>query len=58
MIVTHRKQQRMERIKFQVPASLKAKLDSLRTEGITASGLIRSLLTHHFSKLHKGRKER
>ncbi len=50
--------ERMERIKIQVPASLKGKLDALRAEGTTASGLIRSLLTHHFNKPQEGRKAR
>ncbi len=47
---------RMERIKIQVPASLKAELDVLRAEGTTVSGLIRSLLMHHFTKPQEGRK--
>ena len=34
----------MERILIQLPKPLKAKLDSLRTQGYTASGYIRALL--------------
>ncbi|MGC4097189.1 MAG: hypothetical protein QM706_08750 [Nitrospira sp.] len=42
--------ERMERIKIQVPASLKAKLDALRAQGTTASGFIRNLLAQHFTE--------
>lgn len=35
-------------IKIQVPRSIKAKLDALRAEGTTASGLIRRLLHEFF----------
>ena len=35
---------RMVRMNIQLPEQIKAKLDALRTEGITASGLIRRLL--------------
>jgi hypothetical protein len=52
------KQSRMERIKIQIPAHLKAKLDALRAQGTTASGFIRNLLEQHFSKPHGGRKRR
>ncbi len=38
----------MERIMVQIPRPLKAKLDALRRDGTTASGLIRSLLNQHF----------
>ncbi len=34
----------MERLMIQLPAPLKAKLDSLRSQGYTASGYIRTLL--------------
>ena len=34
----------MERVMIQLPKPLKAKLDSLRTQGYTASGYIRALL--------------
>jgi hypothetical protein len=47
---------RIEQIKIQVPVSLKVKLDTLRTEGTTASGLIRNLLNQHFNQCHEGRK--
>ena len=52
------KLQQMERLKIQVPRSIKGKLDALRAEGTTASGLIRSLLRQHFSKALPGRKAR
>ncbi len=48
----------MTRINIQLPSLLKAKLDALRTEGITAAGLIRHLLTQHFHQAHKGQKGR
>ena len=38
----------MSRLVIQVPASVKAKLDALRAEGTTASGLIRRLLNDFF----------
>lgn len=38
----------MERLKIQVPRSIKAKLDALRAEGTTASGLVRRLLKEFF----------
>ncbi len=34
----------MKRVVIQLPLSLKAKLDALRTQSYTASGYIRSLL--------------
>ena len=34
----------MERVLISLPKPLKAKLDSLRTQGYTASGYIRALL--------------
>ena len=43
---------KMERIVIQLPPHLKAKLDAQRTQGTTASGLIRHLLEQHF----KGKK--
>jgi predicted DNA-binding protein len=39
-------------ILVRLPASLKKKLDAMREEGVTASGLIRHLLEQHF----KGKK--
>ena len=35
---------KMERVLIQLPTDLKAKLDSLRSQGYTASGFIRALL--------------
>jgi hypothetical protein len=49
---------RMSRLVIQVPSSLKAKLDALRTTGTTAAGLIRHLLTQHFNEPTKGQKGR
>ena len=40
---------KMVRLLIQVPAPIKAKLDALRTQGTTASGLIRHLLETHFT---------
>ena len=34
----------MERLMIQIPTTLKAKLDALRSQGYTASGFIRALL--------------
>lgn len=45
----------MERLKIQIPKSVKAKLDALRAEGTTASGLIRRLLTEFFGLKHTKR---
>jgi hypothetical protein len=41
---------KMVRVLIQVPASLKAKLDVLRTQGTTASGFIRSLVEREFHR--------
>ncbi len=41
---------RMERVIVQLPTSLKARLDALRTEGTTSSGFIRWLLEQHFKQ--------
>ena len=38
------------KIIVEVPKPMKAKLDALRAEGTTASGLIRRLLNEFFSK--------
>lgn len=43
---------KMKRLIIQVPVTLKAKLDTERRQGTTASGLIRHLLEQHF----KGKK--
>ena len=47
----------MERVLIQLPAPLKAKLDTLRRQGYTASGYIRSLLERELNapKVQKGR---
>ncbi|HXX75857.1 MAG TPA: hypothetical protein VEI50_12060 [Nitrospiraceae bacterium] len=45
---------KMERVMIQLPPSLKAKLDTLRTHGTTASGYIRHLLERELT-LKKGR---
>ena len=39
---------KMERVVIQLPARLKAKLDSLRAKGYTAAGYIRNVLEQHF----------
>lgn len=40
----------MVKLLIQVPQAIKAKLDALRKEGTTASGLIRHLLEKHFNQ--------
>jgi len=40
----------MVRLLVQVPAPIKARLDALRQEGTTASGLMRHLLEEHFKQ--------
>ena len=40
---------RMVRLMIQGPRPLKAKLDSLRKQGTTASGFIRNLVEQHFA---------
>ena len=40
----------MIRLLIQVPDPIKARLDALRSEGTTASGLIRYLLETHFNQ--------
>ncbi|GMV51968.1 MAG: hypothetical protein AMXMBFR67_35110 [Nitrospira sp.] len=47
---------KMIRVLVQLPPPLKAQLDALRSQGTTASGLIRNLLTQHFNKPQQGRK--
>jgi mannitol/fructose-specific phosphotransferase system IIA component len=47
---------KIQRMMIQLPASLKAKLDALRTQGTTASGYIRALLEREFThSTKKGR---
>ena len=41
---------KMVRMLIQVPEPLKARLDTLRQEGTTASGFIRYLLEEHFKQ--------
>jgi hypothetical protein len=50
----------MEKVKIllEIPVAIKAKLDRLRAQGTTASGLIRHLLTQHFNPPTKGQKGR
>jgi len=43
---------KVHRLNISIPLTLKAKLDGLRGQGITSSGLIRHLLEQHF----KGKK--
>ena len=48
---------KMERVMIQLPMGLKTKLDALRTQGTTASGLIRNLVAQHFAtEKPKGKK--
>ncbi len=46
----------MERVLIQLPKPLKAKLNSLRTQGYTASGYIRALLERDLMKTQGARK--
>jgi mannitol/fructose-specific phosphotransferase system IIA component len=50
----------MKQVKLliQIPESLKAKLDALRSQGYTASGYIRSLLERELNKPSTERKAR
>lgn len=41
---------KMERVLIQLPPDLKAKLDSLRAQGYTASGFIRALLERELNQ--------
>ena len=43
---------KMVRMPIQLPVHIKKKLDALRKQGTTSSGLIRNLLEQHF----KGKK--
>jgi len=49
---------KMVRMPIQLPVNLKKKLDALRKEGTTASGLIRHLLEQHFTTLATAKKGR
>jgi len=48
----------MIRLNIQLPQPLKAKLDTLRSQGTTASGYIRSLLGREFKRAPSGQKGR
>ena len=43
---------KMERVLIQLPTDLKAKLDSLRRQGYTASGFIRAMLEKELNQPH------
>ncbi len=49
---------KMIRLLIQVPEPIKARLDAVRREGTTASGLIRHLLEEHFKPLPAAKKGR
>jgi hypothetical protein len=49
---------KMSRLVIQVPLSIKSKLDALRAEGTTASGLIRRLLNEFFGKSTKAERRK
>ncbi len=49
---------KMERVVIQLPAKLKAKLDSLRARGYTAAGYVRNVLEQHFNQAPTGKKGR
>ena len=49
---------KMVRILIQVPEPIKARLDALRQEGTTASGLMRHLLEEHFKPIPGAKKGR
>lgn len=49
---------KMIRLLIQVPAPVKARLDALRQEGTTATGLIRHLLEEHFKATPAAKKGR
>ena len=41
---------KMTRLNIQLPIALKAKLDALKSQGISAAGFIRHLLIQHFNQ--------
>jgi hypothetical protein len=49
---------KMARLNIQLPLPLKAKLDAMRAQGTTASGLIRHLLEAHFTPMAAAKKGR
>ena len=44
---------KMQRVLIQIPRPLKAKLDRLRTEGVTISGYVRHLLERELNQPKK-----
>lgn len=50
------KQEPMERLKIQIPKSIKGKLKALRSTGLSTAGLIRHLLMQYFNHPEQGRK--
>ncbi len=48
---------KMKRILVALPEPLKRKLDTLRTQGTTASGFILWFLEQHFKLREQGRKD-
>lgn len=46
----------MKRLNIQLPHHLKAKLDALRKQGTTSSGLIRNLVAQYFATVKPKRK--
>lgn len=49
---------KMKRIMIQLPSGLKAKLDTLRRQGTSISGYIRSLVERELKQAHSGQKGR
>ena len=49
---------KMVKLLIQVPQPIKAKLDSMRSEGYTASGFIRSLIEREFRQPTTAKKGR
>lgn len=49
---------KMDRVMIQLPKEIKAKLDSLRRQGTTASGYIRGLLIRELEQVPSERKGR
>jgi hypothetical protein len=49
---------KMIRVLIQIPTPIKVRLDALRREGTTASGLLRHLLEQHFNHIPAAKKGR
>jgi hypothetical protein len=49
---------KMTRLNIQLPVALKVKLDSLKSQGTSAAGLIRHLLHQYFSPTNKEKEVR